>query len=107
MPACYLFDIDGTLFEFGTNRWLPGASATLKALMKNGHQIILTTQRTNDIGIPEAFAEKKIPYPQILINVLNPRVVVNDFGAFAHDHTSNTPWTEAEANKLLEQVNGR
>ena len=45
--AAYFFDIDGTLVEYHTNRWLPGALAHIIKLYKDGNQIHLITMRGN------------------------------------------------------------
>ncbi len=91
--AAYFIDLDGTLFQFGTNELLPGALEELNRLKDNGDIIVLTTRRGDlEFEGHEIFGEHntlcaleklKIPYSQILFNLPSPRVVVNDSGAYA------------------------
>lgn len=43
--STHIFDIDGTLVEWHTNKWLPGAFKMLQKLSNKGDDIILMTMR--------------------------------------------------------------
>jgi ribonucleotide monophosphatase NagD (HAD superfamily) len=45
MAATHIFDIDGTIVNFHTNDWLPGAKEYIQKLYRQGCRIIFITQR--------------------------------------------------------------
>lgn len=91
----FFVDLDGTIFKWGTNELLPGAMEFLQKIKKDGHKIILTTNRGGAewSTTPSSSFNKEttlhylsllqVPYDEILFEMGNPRVVVNDGGAFA------------------------
>jgi len=90
--AAYFVDLDGTLFEFGTNNFLPGTQDFLNFIKENEHQLILTTRRScewegNAIFSIEntlkALKELDIEYHSILFGIDSPRIVINDDGCSA------------------------
>jgi predicted secreted acid phosphatase len=90
--AAFFVDLDGTLFHFGTNFFTPGARDFLEWIEENGHQLIFTTRRGDDLeGHPifdknktlEALKRLGIKYNNILFNVVSPRIIVNDDGCEA------------------------
>ncbi len=106
MPGCVFMDLDGTIFNWGSNDFLPGAVTLIKAILKDGNQIIFTTQRPSAIGVDLALKREGITGLPILSQILNPRLVVNDAGAYAHDHLQNAPWSADEIRRLLLFANG-
>ena len=57
--ACYFFDIDGTLTQYHTGKWLPGAKEYLEALSAKGHQIVFITMRSNKRDAGKEWSEEK------------------------------------------------
>jgi len=97
--ATHIFDIDGTLVEYHTSKWLPSALEMLKELYKAGDQIILVTMRgKQDEGTDWSIENTDlllkdigIPYT-ILYSVSSPRYMHDDSkGAFLH-HKTNESW---------------
>jgi hydroxymethylpyrimidine pyrophosphatase-like HAD family hydrolase len=100
-------DLDGTIFDWGTNNFLPGAVAMIEVLKSQGCQIIFVTQRESAEGVAQALRHEGIPGPHnVFSGILNPRVVVNDQGAGAHYHEQNTPWNAEEVAKLVSLIRG-
>lgn len=106
--AAYFLDIDGTLTEFHTNTWLPGALDMLRELHHRGDQIILMTMRCDHrdqetIWSPEMtrrtvledLAREGIPY-RVLFDVDGPRTIVDDNQVKAVQRRQNAPWSGPE-----------
>jgi ribonucleotide monophosphatase NagD (HAD superfamily) len=91
--AAYFIDLDGTVFYFGTNTFLPNAAENLRKLRELGHQIIFTTYRGkyDAEGAMSVLAEAGLRCP-ILSNIESPRIVINDDGASAINHPTDAPW---------------
>jgi len=90
--AAYFVDLDGTLFEFGTNIFLPGTKEFLEFIKEGNHQLILTTRRGEDWDYHNVFSKAKtlqalkrlgIEYHSIVFEVESPRIVINDDGCSA------------------------
>ena len=90
--SAYIVDLNGTLFKFGTNDFLPGAKDFLDFIKDNGHQLILTTRRGEDWDYHNVFSKAKtlqalkrlgIEYHSIVFEVESPRIVINDDGCSA------------------------
>ena len=104
--AAYFIDLDGTIFKHGTNDLLPGAQELLDAIVKKGGQIIFTTYR-GDKNFPghriysrekamEGIRCLRVPYVDVLFDIDSPRIVINDGGAYAVNHESNSGWMGIE-----------
>ncbi len=101
--AAFFIDLDGTFFVFGTNSPLPGAVETVSALLRQGHQVIFTTQRGERTSAELALKQLlKISVP-VIADVASPRIVINDFGAVAINHPTNAPWSAEMIKDLLGQ----
>lgn len=101
--AAYFIDLDGTILQHSTQIPLPGALEYLNQLYRDGHQIIFTTWRGNDVfgkNHPtysqdvtlKTLKDLGIVYHDILFGIESPRVVVNDDGCHAVNRKSNQPW---------------
>lgn len=107
----YIFDLDGTLFEHGTNTPLPGAKEMIAGLRAKGADIYITTYRGERWGNHPIFnanstlvAVKEhfgVNYGEIIMGSHSPRVVINDSGAAAHNHVPGAPWTVEEIESLV------
>lgn len=105
--AAFFVDLDGTIFKHGTNDPLPGAIDFLRSINKKGHQLFFTTRRGKEFSGHTVYdtaptysalrmlkSEYGIEYDDIIFNVVSPRVVVNDDGAYAlsvETNNSNLP----------------
>jgi hydroxymethylpyrimidine pyrophosphatase-like HAD family hydrolase len=98
--AAYFIDLDGTIFAWGTNNFLPGAVEMIKAALDQGHQVIFTTQRPNIIGVDLALKREGITGLMVMSGIQNPRILVNDQGAYAHQHKKNGSYSLAEINHI-------
>ena len=93
--AAYFVDLDGTLFEFGTDIFLPGTKEFLEFIKENNHQLILTTRRGDWDGVfskestLKALKDHGIEYHSIIFGVDSPRIVVNDDGCSAINITTD------------------
>ncbi len=90
--AAYFIDLDGTIFYFGTNEFLPNARENLLKLLAAGHQLIFTTLRGDAADVREILIRAGID-SLILTNIESPRIVINDDGAYAINHPSGAPWS--------------
>ncbi len=83
-------------------------------LIKEGHQVIFTTNRTHKDNKPEhlnlhetkaALATLNVKYTDIIEGLSSPRVVINDEGAVAVNHERNSPFIlNANSDATLERV---
>jgi hydroxymethylpyrimidine pyrophosphatase-like HAD family hydrolase len=89
--AAYFVDLDGTTFYFGTNKFLPNARENLLALKRAGHQLIFTTLRDDAADVRRVLKRAGLD-ATIITGVQSPRVVINDDGAYAVNHQTDTPW---------------
>lgn len=98
--AVLICDLDGTIFKWGTEEFLPGAAEQLGAWLRAGHQIIFTTQRAPDkdfeyklkcwcSNAPDGLYPGQI---HVLFDIYSPRIVVNDQGAHAINHKRDAPF---------------
>lgn len=85
-------DWDGTLARFGTETPNPGAIETIFKVLEVGHQVIITTARTDLFGIKQLLRNVGLEDLTVLGGVQNPRVVINDDGALAINHDRDAPW---------------
>jgi hypothetical protein len=108
--AAYFIDLDGTLLELGTNRLLPGALEFVREARARGHQIVLTTLRSdqwprdhvlNSEHTVESLAQLGVEYDEILFGLESPRILVNDGGAVAYERVTNAPISSAERLRWL------
>ncbi len=94
--AAIFADLDGTVFDWGSNDFLPGAYEHLKAFQDDGNQLIFVTQRDMDwiepLAHTERFLKRHFPDCVVLFGVTSPRVLINDQGAVAINHKKNAPW---------------
>jgi hypothetical protein len=89
----FFVDLDGTIFKWGTNELLPGAMEFLQKIEKDGHKIVITTNRGDARWPVDSLFNKEItlrslstlrvPYHEILFNIEGSTIVVNDEGAFS------------------------
>ncbi len=89
--AAYFIDLDGTVFYHGTNNPLPGAIDLLRSIRAGGHQLIFTTQRSDASSAQEALSEKGI-LGLFVTGVESPRILINDQGAKAINHPTDSAW---------------
>jgi hypothetical protein len=72
----FFLDVDGTIVSHGTDRLLPGAAARVREWRAQGHQVILTTARTE---VPPWLIEHDGvvagigPGPRVLVNDAKPQ----------------------------------
>ncbi len=102
MPA-HLFDIDGTIVYYHTNRWLPGAKQKIIDLFNGGCDIVFITMRnTNDADTEWSIKNTKetilreldnegVQY-QILFDVSSPRFIHDDMPIYVDQRTINKQW---------------
>jgi hydroxymethylpyrimidine pyrophosphatase-like HAD family hydrolase len=89
--AAFFIDLDGTIFRFGTEEFLPNARESLLKLLQDGHQIVFTTLRGDAVEARKVLRKAGLNCI-ILTGVQSPRVVINDSGAHAIDHVTDAPW---------------
>lgn len=98
--ACYIFDIDGTIVNYHTSHWLPGAKEYLTELAKKGNRIIFLTMRTDKRDKDTEWSEQKtvellseldFSY-DILYDVPSPRTIYDDSKVEAIKKKQNTDW---------------
>jgi hypothetical protein len=94
-------DIDGTIVDTGTEEPLPFAVERINEAYDRGHMIILTTMRGSGFShqsrlcCAETLRLLKsigLKYHDILFNIPSPRIVINDEGAGAINHPTNSSW---------------
>ncbi len=97
--ASTIVDLDGTILQWGTNDFLPGAYEALRAFVDRGNELVFITQR------PRAGNEEVVgmlggyfPDAPILFGFTSPRILINDQGAVAENHPANGAW---EPNNVL------
>lgn len=98
--GCYIFDIDGTIVNYHTSKWLPGAKEYLELLSKKGNQIIFLTMRSNTRDFNTEWSEEKtkkllselsFEY-KILYNIKSPRIMFDDSKIEAIRKKQNSDW---------------
>jgi len=89
--ACAFIDVDGTIFRWGTEEWLPGVLPQLRAWLARGNQVIFVTQRADARPVARALRQVRIDAP-VIANVQNPRVLVNDQGAASVQVVPDAGW---------------
>ena len=92
--ASFFCDLDGTFFINGTNIPNEGAVAQVHEWLRAGHQIIFTTARPNVQDVRYELRKHGLKHRRVQLwsGIQNPRVVVNDMGAYAINHPKNHPW---------------
>ena len=98
--AAHFFDIDGTLVNYHTAEWLPGAKEYVLNMFKVGHKIILFTIRgEQDYGtntkktILKDLDDMGIKYT-ILFGVDSPRVIHDDSHIYVDQRETNQSWSD-------------
>lgn len=101
--STHIYDIDGTLVNYHTGEWLPGAFERLQRVHAEGHDIILITMRgLHDHGKPWSIENTKrtiladleragIQY-RIMFDVQPHRILFDDTPPEAVHHPANTSW---------------
>jgi ribonucleotide monophosphatase NagD (HAD superfamily) len=103
--AAFFVDLDGTVFKWGTEKFLPNVENTLKTWERDNNQIFFTTMRDEMwAGEARKVLTKILNKVVILTKVDSPRVVVNDAGAYAIPHPRDEGWPPwyADSYKHLE-----
>ena len=110
--AALFFDLDGTLLDWHTNDWMPGAVEMLQKLKQEGHQIIFMTMRGHQ-DIDKLWSiENTLPILEklgieyrILFGVPSPRVMFDD-SPTCGIHVNTKQWDNGavEVNKIVHQV---
>lgn len=98
--ASFFVDWDGTICHAGTTRFLPGVVDHLRWFLSLGHQVFVTTARVNVASAIEALNRVGLHDVVVIPGVQNPRVVINDMGAWAVNHPADTPWLYWEMGEL-------
>ncbi len=98
--ATYFIDFDGVFFEYGTMNPTEHAVDHVNNLIKEGHQVIFTTNRTHEGNKPEhlnvhetkaVLGALNVKYIDIVGGLSSPRIVINDEGAVAVNHKRDNP----------------
>ena len=98
--ATFFLDLDGVIFKHGTMEVNENALKFLNKIKKDGHQIVFTTARKKiNNNVPslaldftiKVLKDLEIQYDSILGDISSPRIVINDEGAFAVNHKTNSP----------------
>lgn len=93
--SCFIIDLDGTTFHWGTDTFLPNAEEKLKVIHDKGHQIIFVTAResmTKESVYTQRLLKDKFPKCQIIFEISSPRIVINDEGAYAVNNKKDWSW---------------
>jgi ribonucleotide monophosphatase NagD (HAD superfamily) len=100
--AAYFIDLDGTVFYWGTNIFLPGAIDFLKKVSTERHQIVFVTYRghpecpdtiPNPDKTTSVLDSIGIEYETILWGIKSHRILVNDEKSEVLHHPKDTPWS--------------
>lgn len=103
VKGTHIFDIDGTIVEFHTNKWLPNAKETIRDLFFSGSIIIFVTMRgVHDAGTEWSIERTKetilkdlddmgIKY-NIIFGVPSPRTLHDDSEIFLDKRIRNQNW---------------
>jgi hydroxymethylpyrimidine pyrophosphatase-like HAD family hydrolase len=99
--AAFFFDIDGTLLNYHTQEWVPGAKELLSSLREQGDTVILITARdTHDAGKPWSIEEtervmKEAGFSfQIIYGVPWDRHIIDDYRCYAHNRVRDKSYYE-------------
>lgn len=98
--ACFLIDWDGSMAYQRSTVFLPGAVDHVRMFLSRGHDVFITTARSNVDSIVAALAHVGLQDVIVIPRVQNPRVVINDMGAFAIDHPADSFWNYWEYGDL-------
>ena len=102
--ATFFIDIDGTIIRWSDEKPIESAVKTINAWYDAGHRIVITTYRGNRIsggshngrfGVTNTIEELKkigLKYHDILFDCPSPRIVINDGGSAAINHTQDAEW---------------
>jgi hypothetical protein len=102
--AAYFFDIDGTIINYHTTEWIPGAKEMLNRLHSEGHDVIFITMRDaeRDAGKPWSIENTNIMLaeldfiPIMLSNLQSPRIIIDDSKVTAIRRKQNKVWEDDE-----------
>ena len=109
--AAFIFDIDGTLVDWHTNDWMPGALEMLRELKQEGHQIIFTTMRGHQ-DIDKLWSiENTLPLLEqlgieyrILFGVPSPRMIIDDSSVHAMNVKGTKEWPPGAAATMIKMA---
>ncbi len=90
--ATAIVDLDGTIVEYGTNKFLDGALHNLHKFVNRGNQVVFITAREDYYPGSEEIQEelaKEFPKSVIIWGSSSPRILVNDEGAVAINHQTD------------------
>ncbi len=96
--AALISDLDGTIFDWGTEKFLPGAHEELARFCSvDGNQLIFVTQRSSQnwsepLSRTELYLKRFFPGCVVIFGISSPRILVNDAGAVAINHPKNSAW---------------
>ncbi len=88
-------DIDGTVFKYGTTEFVDNALQELTEIVENGGQIVFITAREKNWPGAKSVKTKlmrEFPEAVIVWGSPSPRVIINDEGARAINHSTNAKW---------------
>jgi len=106
--AAYFIDIDGVLLRHGSMKPNPGAIEHINYLIKQKHQVYLTTKRDSKPYSLNIKMTKKIlhrlgaNYTDIIEGASSPRFIINDEGAYGINHLKDEPLRFLEAQIIRE-----
>ncbi len=94
--ATLIADLDGTVFYYGTDKFLPGALETLLKFNKvKDNDLVFITARWED-GVfsmrTKDLLESHFGETPIVWGVSSPRILINDEGAKAINHPQDEGW---------------
>ena len=84
----------------GSTVFLPGAVDHLRYFRSKGHDVFITTARSNVASVVAALERVGLGEIVVIPRVQNPRVVINDMGAYAVNHPASAPWNYWELGEL-------
>lgn len=111
--AALFFDLDGTLLDWNTDDWMPGAIEMLRELKQQGNQIIFMTFRGHSSVRWEYSIERTTPLLeklgieyQILFGVESPRIMFDDSPTYGVKVEGAKTWQDGEKtiNEIVRRV---
>jgi histidinol phosphatase-like enzyme len=101
--STHFFDIDGTIVNYHTNDWIPGAKEYIKKLSDDGCQIVFITMRDecrdknevwsveNTRKILQELEDLNIKFT-VLFNISSPRIIHDDSLVVLDQRRMNQPY---------------
>jgi hypothetical protein len=112
--AALIYDLDGTLVDWDTGKWMPGVPEMLRELKQEGHQIIFMTYRGYP-GVDKKWsAENTLPLLEelgieyrVLFGVPSPRIIFDD-SPTACRRVGNPDWSDGaeQVRSVISEVEG-